>query len=144
MSTRITKHGSFEISSDADEVNALLNRLENILESSCLDELSAFQLRCAVVEAVNNCIQHAYFFESGQPIVISYRLEPERVEITVSDRGRVFDSQIMAPAATPTDESGRGMEIIRAWVSALRFTRADGWNTCCLEQHKPVRNSEGN
>lgn len=134
MSTHMQQDGSFEISSDAREVETVLNRLENILEGSCLNELSAFQLRCAVVEVVNNCIQHAYEFKGGQPIVISYLLESGRVEIRVSDRGREFDGKTCGPAAASTDESGRGLEIIRAWVNGLRFTRENGWNICCLEQ----------
>ena len=132
----MSQHGSFEISSDAEEVETLLNRLESILEQSCLNELSAFQLRCAVVEVVNNCIQHAYAFQGGQPVGISYQLEPERVEIRVSDQGRAFDGKTDGPRAAPDDESGRGLEIVRAWVSDVRFSREDGWNICCLEQHR--------
>lgn len=137
MPKRMSQTGSLNLSSDAGDVEVLLNNLESILGTSCLDDMSAFRLRCAVIEVVNNCILHAYQNESGHPIGITYNLEPNRVQILVSDQGPAFDGVTESPLTTPTDESGRGLEIVRAWVSLLGFERKDGWNVCRLEQHVP-------
>ena len=134
MPERISQSGSLSLSSDPVEVEGLLTRLELILEHSCLDEMSAFQLCCAVVEVVNNCIQHAYMEEAGHPIDISYELGTDRVKITVSDQGHEFQGPVETVPAVPMSESGRGLEIVKAWVSELQFERKGDWNVCLLEQ----------
>lgn len=134
MSKQISPTGSVGLSSDPRDVEGLLTRLESILAASCLDEMSAFHLRCAVIEVVNNCIQHAYQNETGQPIEVSYNLSSDGVQIMVSDRGAVFQAPANMPEADLMSESGRGLLIIQAWVSSMRFERRDDWNVCVLEQ----------
>ena len=134
MSSQIGPTGSLDLSSNPRDVEGLLTSLESILSASCLDEMSAFHLRCAVVEVVNNCIQHAYQNETGQPIEISYKLRSKDVQITVSDRGPVFQAPANLSEIDLMGESGRGLQIINAWVSTLKFERRDGWNVCVLEQ----------
>jgi anti-sigma regulatory factor (Ser/Thr protein kinase) len=134
MPEPIPPSGSLSLSSDPKNVEQLLNSLESILTKSCLDEMSAFHLRCAIVEVVNNCIQHAYMNKSGQPIEITYELGPDRVQVTISDRGPAFSEPVGATEGSLLGESGRGLQIINAWVSSLKFERKNDWNICLLEQ----------
>jgi len=99
--------------------------------------MSAFQLRCAVVEVISNCIQHAYQNDPGQPIEIVYKLNPDHVEVTISDRGLIFHGPVEPSEIELMGDSGRGLQIINAWVSTLRFERRDDWNVCRLEQRIP-------
>ena len=134
MPDPILPSGSLSLSSDPRDVERLLTSLESILAESCLDEMSAFHLRCAVVEVVNNCIQHAYKNKSGQPIEITYALAPDRVQVAIADRGPPFSEPDGPSEVSLMDESGRGLQIIKAWVSSLKFERNNGWNFCLLEQ----------
>jgi anti-sigma regulatory factor (Ser/Thr protein kinase) len=134
MSEPILPSVSLSLSSDPRDVERLLTSLESTLAESCLDEMSAFHLRCAVVEVVNNCIQHAYKNKSGQPIEITYALAPDRVQVTISDRGPPFAEPAEPSELSLMDESGRGLQIIKAWVSSLKFERKNDWNFCLLEQ----------
>ena len=137
MSEFIGESGLLSISSNPQDVEQLLTSLEDLLAKSRLDDMSAFHLRCAVIEVVNNCIQHAYLHKTGQPIRVSYQLDYDRVKIVVSDRGHAFLEPEETSEADPMSESGRGLQIIRAWVSKLRFERVDEWNFCELEQKIP-------
>ena len=137
MSECIGESGLLSISSDPHEVEQLLTSLEDLLAKSCLDEMAAFHLRCAVIEVVNNCIQHAYLNKPGQPIRISYQLDDDLVQIVVADKGQAFLEQVETLDADPMSESGRGLQIIRAWVTKLSFERCDEWNVCELEQKIP-------
>ena len=134
MSEFIAESGLLSISSDPQDVEQLLTSLEDLLAKSRLDEMSAFHLRCAVVEVVNNCIQHAYLNKTGQPIRVSYEIGADRVQVAVSDKGRTFLEPQVSSEIVPMSESGRGLQIIRTWVTKLRFERRDGWNVCELEQ----------
>lgn len=137
MTELIGESGLLSISSDPHDVEKLLTSLEDLLAKSCLDEMSAFHLRCAVVEVVNNCIQHAYLNKTGQPIQVSYQLGDDRVQIAISDKGRAFQEPKDTSDIVPMSESGRGLQIIRAWVTELKFERRDEWNVCELEQRAP-------
>ncbi len=138
MPTRVNQKGCIYLSSNPPDVGDLLDRLDTILGASCLDEMSAFHLRCAVVEVVNNCIQHAYMGEPGHPIEISYELKPDCVQLRVSDWGPAFDGQVTSPATKPMNHSGRGIEIINAWVDKLQFEHKNNRNECLLEKWKSM------
>lgn len=137
MPNCVNRSGSLCLSSDPEDVEQLLDKLEKMLEKSGLDEMSAFHLRCAVIEVVNNCIQHAYQNEPGQPIEITFQMDRDSVRIGVSDRGPAYRGPPGVTETTPTDESGRGYAIINAWVSGLHFEHKNNWNTCWLEQKIP-------
>lgn len=134
MSDGIDRNSFLSLSSKAEEVGLLLDWLDGILADSDLDQMSAFRFRCAVVEVVNNCIQHAYENKAGRPIELDYRLEPDRVQVSIYDQGSVFGGQPAHFVSEPMAESGRGFEIINAGVSKLQYERKDGWNICRLEQ----------
>lgn len=134
MPGRLNRNGSLSLSSDPGDIDPLLDKLEKILKTSSLDEMSSYHLRCAVVEVVNNCIQHAYQNKAGQPIEITYHIEADRVRVGISDRGPAFLGPSEVADTEPADEFGRGFEIINAWVSSLSFKRKNNWNTCWLEQ----------
>ncbi len=129
----ITRH-VLKLKSNPSEVGILLDRMEKTLKMSGLEEISAFHLQCAVVEVMNNSIQHAYQNKPDHPIEISFDINPGRVRIGVSDRGPAFFGPPKQTPPSPQDESGRGYEIIGAWVNKLEFERNDDWNTCWLEQ----------
>ena len=137
MSEFIGESGLLSISSNPQDVEQLLTSLEDLLAKSRLDHMSAFHLQCAVIEVVNNCIQHAYLNKTDQPIRVSYQLDYDRVKIVVSDKGHAFLVPEETSEADPMSESGRGLQIIRAWVSKLRFERVAEWNFCELEQKIP-------
>ena len=137
MSAFIAESGLLSIRSNPQDVEQLLTSLEDLLAKSRLDDMSAFHLQCAVIEVVNNCIQHAYLNKPGQPIRVSYQLDADGVKIVVSDKGLAFLEPEETAEADPMSESGRGLQIIRAWVSKLRFERVDEWNFCELEQKIP-------
>ena len=126
-------NGALKLTSDARDVGMLLDWLDHALESSGLDKLKAFRFRCAVVEVFNNCIQHAYGNETGHPIKVVCRLEPELVLVSIYDRGMRFKGPPELSASEPVAQSGRGFEIISAGVSSYRFERDNGWNICRLE-----------
>lgn len=138
MPPLINQKGCINLDSNPGDVELLLDRLDTILGESCLDEMSAFHLRCAVVEVVNNCIQHAYMGEPGHPIEISYELKPDCVQLRVLDWGPAFDGLATSPATKPMNQSGWGLEIINAWVNKLQFERKNNCNECLLEKWKPM------
>ena len=127
-----------QLDSRPEEVNRLLEWLEPGLLNAGLDEMSAFSLRCAVVEIVNNSIEHAYNGEPGHPLQLRLIDSSDELSIEVRDQGPEFHPPEAGEASDPMALSGRGFEIVRAWVDALDFERDEGWNVWRMTRRKSM------
>ena len=137
MSAASRPSGLLRLTSDPADVHRLLDLLDDVLGATGLDAVRTFGFRTAVVEAFNNCCQHAYAGKRGRPVEIRWAREPACVALTVSDQGPGFRGPSTVPASDPVAESGRGLEIMHAGTDRLTFTREAGWNHCRLEIRCP-------
>jgi sigma-B regulation protein RsbU (phosphoserine phosphatase) len=124
----------FDLNSDPAEVPALQARLSTLCSEAGLDDLASFQLTCAIVEAVNNSIEHAYRGEAGHPISLAWRRTVDGVAVEIRDRGLPM---ILPPPETPEAadayaESGRGWHIIREWTDTASYSREGEENLLTL------------
>ena len=90
-------------------------------------------IKCAVSEAVTNCIVHAYPDAIGE-IILQARLYPEgRVVIKIRDRGCGIEDirQAMEPLFTTGGEerSGLGFSVMESFSDKLRVTSRKGKGT---------------
>ena len=121
--------------SNPDEVENVLGWLNDALAGSQIEEEQFIQFRYAVVEAVNNCIEHSYELQPDKPIKLVCETSNNWVAVTIQDQGIPFNiPDDIGHDSSLTDESGRGLTIIKAWVSSVHTSHAEGWNTT-----KPVR-----
>ena len=102
-----------------------------------LDELAAYQAELAVVEAVNNAIEHAYHGEPDHTVEIEILVEAERLVFRVAESGKAFDPGAIAAisataAAAELEEGGRGIAIMRAVMDELRYQSVGGRNVLTL------------
>jgi len=124
----------FVVDSDPAAVPELQASLSALCGEAGLDDLAAFQLTCAIIEAVNNCIEHAYGGEPGHPITLLWLRRRDGVAVEIRDRGRPMASPPPeSPAAAGADaESGRGWHIIRQWTDTVTYTRDANENLLVL------------
>ena len=92
-----------------------------------LDELA--DIRCAVSEAVTNCVVHAYKgWEAPGKIYINARLYSDRtVTVEVSDRGCGIENieMAMTPLFTTDKEgerSGMGFSVMKSFTDCVKVT----------------------
>jgi sigma-B regulation protein RsbU (phosphoserine phosphatase) len=123
-----------EIESDPMAVPELQTRLMTLCAEAGFVDLDAFQLTCAIVEAVNNCIEHAYGGRPGQPISLCWRAAHDGVTVEIRDRGAPLTSVVPETTeATDTDAlSGRGWHIIRQWTDGASYRREGDENLLTL------------
>jgi serine/threonine-protein kinase RsbW len=133
-----TNEARIVLSSSPAEVSELQAKLSALCGEAGLDELAGFQLTCAIVEAVNNCIEHAYAGEVGKPISVSWMPNPEAIVVEIRDRGQPMPSLPPETAATPdvAAESGRGWHIIREWTDTADYIRETDENVLTLTRRR--------
>lgn len=124
--------------SNPAEVSDVIDWLEKVMEDSPLKEAHRLQFRYAVVEAINNCIEHAYRFQPDRPIALACEINTHSVSVTIRDQGNPYKPlDDMTETHLLTDESGRGLGIINAWVSTFQRIRFERCNITHL-----IRNAD--
>ena len=93
-------------------------------------------IKCAVSEAVTNCIVHAYRAFAGE-IVITVRLIPHGVRIAIRDRGcGIVDVAKAREPLFTTDaageRSGMGFTVMESFMDKLAVHSREGMGTLVL------------
>jgi len=129
-----TSEVRLEADSNPDEVPELQSSLSALCSEAGLDDLAAFQLTCAIVEAVNNSIEHAYGSEAGHPISLRWLRTGDGIAVEIRDRGLPMDlpPPEKPEAAEVYAESGRGWHIIREWTDTATYRREGEENVLTL------------
>ena len=91
-------------------------------------------VKCAVSEAVTNCIVHAYKYESGYIHINMSLLEGRAVKIEIKDRGCGIDDVKLArqPLYTTdreSERSGMGFTVMESFCDKISVTSKKGKGT---------------
>lgn len=119
-----------DLSSDAEEVPELLDRLEALCRRHGFDEMLTLKLTTVVIEAVNNCIKHAYENKTGHPIRVLWQVAGDRVLVRIQDQGLGMEAS--PPEPDPLSGSGRGWGIISQWSHAFSYCAGPSFNRISL------------
>jgi serine/threonine-protein kinase RsbW len=134
---------SLELSSDPGDMDwhgQVQSAFESIASDAGIDGLAGMLLPSAVVEAINNVIEHAYEGEGGRPILVEAECEASSLIVTLRDRGRPMPQPL--PSGDLPDqnaERGRGWGIIRSVFPEVDYQRVDGENQLRLARPLPSR-----
>jgi serine/threonine-protein kinase RsbW len=131
------------IDSSLDNVSLVgltVNKLCASVASVCIDP---DEIELCVVEAVNNCIEHAYGKEGGHTVEIHFSLHPNSLVIAICDTGKAMDPVFVEQAdAALLDmyhddlhqiaEEGRGLAIMKGIMNRVTYKTEGGKNCLTL------------
>jgi len=123
------------IDSHLDHVFLVGVAVNRICTAVDLGEQVAGEIEAAVVEAVNNAIEHAYANRPGHQVDVCVRLEPDCVRVQVCDDGRAIPAETWRAAIAEPErlaERGRGLTIMRGCMDDVQYTREAGRNVVTL------------
>lgn len=136
------------IDSDLKNVS-LVGRAINELCAFISDfRIEPYEIELCVVEAVNNCIEHAYGKESGHDVEVHFSLGRDRLVVDIYDTGKPMDPRLLRQANISTleidrddldgiAEQGRGLPIIKEIMDSVVYEKKNGKN--CLSMTKFLR-----
>ena len=106
--------------------------------------LPAAPIEIALVEAVNNAVEHAYHGEPGHPVWVEFEWAPDRLNLRVRDRGQpMAPGRLEAPLSLvdpdPDDLStlslrSRGLALIKSCMDTVEYEARDGVNTLSMSR----------
>lgn len=120
------------IASSYDEVAPVGEAVRALCGREGMSALDAGLCELAVVEAINNAIEHAYGGGPDGRIDVRVSVDAARVDAEIVDAGAPIDpAAAAAPGSLPSGpvprealaEGGRGLAIIRGIVDELTFER---------------------
>jgi len=141
------KKMKFIIDSDLDNVPLIGISINKLCSLTPFSERMAFQMELCVVEAVTNCIKHAYKNDSAQKVEVVFSLSPEELVLDIYDSGIPMEIKMLEQAdmksleVDPKDleniaEGGRGLPIIKEVMDSVAYESKEGMN--CLTMKKKL------
>ena len=116
---------TLRIPSELNAAQRAENQLLQEVVSCGYSEASAFAIKLAVEEAINNAIKHGNKFDRQKMVDLTFEVGPEQAVVTVADQGDGFDpSSLPDPTADENLEkpTGRGVMLMRAYMDEVRFS----------------------
>ena len=96
-----------------------------------LDQTPAFQVMTCVVEAVNNCVEHAYRDVPGEIGIRLFR-NSRWLVVQVQDRGQPAERDTAPADPDPLQIDGRGWFIMQQWMDVAQYRRRNLRNVVTL------------
>ncbi|HYT32400.1 MAG TPA: ATP-binding protein [Thermoanaerobaculia bacterium] len=95
------------------------------------DPQASFDLKLAVDEACTNIVEHGYVGMPQGDMRVSIAFDGERLTVVISDHGRSFDPERIAPPDIRMDceerePGGLGWHLIRSTVDGFRYESGAG------------------
>jgi len=129
---------TLRISSYAELVSPLAEALHAFCLTTTGNEPCAFQIQCAVVEAVNNIILHAYNKDAYNDIVVQCRKENSLLLVEIIDYGLSMSSLPIPSLPSFEAENGRGWWIIHSCVDNYYYKVIE-----CMERQRVYKPNDG-
>jgi serine/threonine-protein kinase RsbW len=135
------------IDSRPDCVELVSSAVRGLCRLARLTTADLAGIELALVEAVNNAIEHAYHGEPGHPVMVVVDLTRDRLSLRISDRGAPMDPRQLDQAgkfAQPDladldtwSHRGRGLNLIKACMETVEYRADRGLNTLTMSRTLP-------
>jgi serine/threonine-protein kinase RsbW len=131
---------TLSIESQFENVFLIGLAINRIASSIPVSEQLAFEMEVAVLEAVNNAVEHAHGHQRNKHVTVRVQLDSDRIQFTVADRGAPIDFEA-AMAGSEKGESegelerGRGLQVINALMDEVRYERKRETNQISLVKY---------
>lgn len=123
-----TQRVQLSIESKLDHVSLIGVLVRALAAQLGYASLDSFQIELAVVEAVNNSIEHSYLGEPNKKIDVSLSMGEGNFVLTIADDGIPMPPQALAESEEPVSsdefsEGGRGLDIIKQVMDSVTYER---------------------
>lgn len=112
------------IESDPKAARDVQNRVLREVERHGYSNASAFAIRLALEEGLNNAIKHGNRMAREKKVEVAFEIDADQVAITITDEGPGFNPGVIPdPTADENLEkpSGRGIMLMRAYMDEVQY-----------------------
>ncbi len=117
---------SIVVSSTPSAVVDVFSQIQQGLQSAGYSEEDIFAIHLALEEGFINAVKHGNKMETSKAVKIDYTIEPDKIEICMTDEGEGFDPEVI-PDPRYGDNlykpAGRGMLLMRSFMDVLEYNK---------------------
>jgi len=117
---------SFVVASSPSAVVDIFNQIQPGMQANNFSEEDIFAVHLSLEEAFINAVKHGNKMEPSKAVKIDYSIEPDKIEITMTDEGEGFDPEVI-PDPRYGDNlykpAGRGMLLMRSFMDVLEYNK---------------------
>lgn len=132
---------SVVVASTPSAVVDVFNQIKTGLQTNNYSEEDIFAVHLALEEAFINAVKHGNNMEPSKAVKVDYSVEPDKVEICMTDEGDGFDPEVI-PDPRYGDNlykpAGRGMLLMRSFMDVLEYSKKG--NSLRMIRYKEKRN----
>lgn len=139
---------TISIESNLDQVRIVAKKVKSTCDSLSFSNVNAGEIELALVESLNNCIEHAYKFQTGNTIDVELVVNQTQLALHIMDYGIPMTDQlsevlntsdktevVMPDFDVSADElptSGWGIALVRTLCDSINYERYNGHNKLSL------------
>lgn len=120
---------------------AVQDRVIGLMQDLQFSMRDVFAMRLSLEEAISNAIRHGNRYSADKQVWIRCELSEVLVRVVVRDEGEGFDPELV-PDPTLAENlerpSGRGLLLMRAYLSECRYTESGRCLTLVRERNSPL------
>jgi len=120
---------NFRFDSRLCNVTDVAKAARRLCEENAVCDAHAAAVELALVEAVNNAIEHGYQGEPGHELAVEVFLNDSAVHVTVSEQGIGMAREPSGELPPPDQVNGRGWFLIRRCMDEVSYKSERGINT---------------
>jgi serine/threonine-protein kinase RsbW len=132
---------SIVVASTPSAVVDVFNQIQPGLQANGFSEEDIFAIHLSLEEAFTNAVKHGNKMEPSKAIKVDYSIDPDKVEICMTDEGEGFDPEVI-PDPRYGDNlykpAGRGMLLMRSFMDVLEYSKKG--NSLRMIRYKEKRN----
>lgn len=116
---------TIEFTSDLSNISVVEKLIDNQSAACELNDEVYGKLLLAVVEALNNAIVHGNKSDINKKVTVSYTLDNEFIEYTITNEGEGFNPDILPDPTAPENiekDCGRGIFLMRHLADDVIFS----------------------
>ena len=96
MTLKASNSHSMELASEPSAVNEVCNQILSKLEDNSFSKDDIFAIHLTLEEAVINAVKHGNKMDPTKKVTVSYSIDSEKVEISITDEGNGFSPESIA------------------------------------------------
>lgn len=133
------------IENELDDIPLVGIAVNRFCSYAAFSETDAFNIELCVIEAVTNCIKHAYGENTGEEVIVTFTLSDSEAVFEICDKGKPMDPERLKKAdLTKTHsatqsidtlaECGRGLGIMKEIMDDVDYRSENGTNCLILKK----------
>ncbi len=124
MTSKASISHSMELASELSAVNEVCNQILSKLEDNSFSKDDIFAIHLTLEEAVINAVKHGNKMDPNKKVTVSYSIDSEKVEISITDEGNGFSPESIADPRSGDGlfkPGGRGLLLMNSYMDIVKY-----------------------